>query len=139
MAILSDKFFCDTSFFFASLVQEDVNFDRAQQILEEAAEANALFLTTWDVISETVTLLRYRDGYDSAVEFLDEVVPTVQIVVYDVSVREEAARIFKKFSRDKQLSYCDCISYVIVTTLLNNIFCLSFDEDFKRLGLTVIV
>jgi predicted nucleic acid-binding protein len=139
MAILSDRLFCDTPFFFASLVEDDVNFDRARQILEEAVEVNTLFLTTWDIISETVTLLRYRDGYDSAVEFLDEVVPSVHIVTYDVSVRQEAVRVFKKFSRDKKLSYCDCISYVIITTLLDHMPSLSFDEDFKRLGLTVIV
>jgi hypothetical protein len=32
----------------------------------------------------------------------------------------------------------DTISFVVVTMLLNNMACLSFDRDFKQLGLTVI-
>ena len=33
---------------------------------------------------------------------------------------------------------CDAISYVVAKTILEDIVCLSFDEDFSQLGLTVI-
>jgi len=132
------KAFCDTSFFFASLYPKDVNYERAGQILNEALTQEVSLWTTWDIISETATLLLYRFNYRAAIRFLDEMKPVLNIVYYDDSVREEAERIFRLFSKDKRLSFCDAISYVVTKILLNDIACLSFDEDFSNLGLTVI-
>ena len=130
--------FCDTSFFFASLYPKDINYERAGQILSEALIQKILLCTTWDIISETVTLLLYRFNSRAAIRFLDEIKPALSIIYYNDSVREEAERIFRLFSKDKKLSFCNAISYVIVKTILKDIFCLSFDEDFCRLGLNVI-
>ena len=130
--------FCDTSFFFASLYPRDVHYGRAGQILEEALAQKVSLWTTWDIISETATLLLYRFNSRAALRFLDEIKPGLHVATYDDSVRREAERIFRLLSADKRLSFCDAISYVVVTTLLENIPCLSFDEDFARLGLTVI-
>jgi len=130
--------FCDTSFFFASLCPRDVNYERAGTILEEAEAQGIQLHTTWDIISETATLLLYRFHSQAAIRFLDEIKPVTQIVYYDDSVQEEAERVFRLWSRDKKISFCDAISYVVVKTILDNIACLSFDEDFARLGLRVI-
>ena len=130
--------FGDTSFFFACLYPKDVNFKRAGEILEEAVSQEITLWTTWDVISETATLLLYRFHAKAAIRFMDEIKPTLQIVEYDESVRQEAERVFRLLSKDKKLSFCDAISYVIVKTVLQDIACLSFDEDFSRLGLIVV-
>jgi predicted nucleic acid-binding protein len=130
--------FCDTSFFFASLYPADVNYERAGQILKEALDQKISLLTTWDIISETATLLLYRFSSKAAIRFLDEMKPVLNVVYYDDSVREEAEQIFRLFSKDKRLSFCDAISYVVAKTVLKDIVCLSFDEDFSQLGLTVI-
>lgn len=130
--------FCDTSFFFASLCPRDVNYERAGEILNEALTQGLSLFTTWDIISETVTLLLYRFHTRAAIRFLDEIKPALQIVHYDDSLREEAERIFRLFIRDKKISFCDALSYVVVKTILQDIVCLSFDEDFARLGLIVI-
>lgn len=63
--------------------------------------------------------------------------PSLHIVHYNDSVRMAAAEIFKKLSRDKRLSFCDSISYVVITHMLENMPCFSFDSDFRSLGLTV--
>jgi len=131
--------FCDTSFFFASLYPKDVNYERAGQILKEALDQKIFLLTTWDIISETATLLLYRFSSKAAIRFLDEMKPVLNVVYYDDSVREEAEQIFRLFCKDKRLSFCDAISYVVAKTVLEDIVCLSFDEDFSQLGLTVIV
>jgi predicted nucleic acid-binding protein len=134
----NNQAFCDTSFFFASLYPRDVNYERAGEILEEALAQEIGLCTTWDIISETVTLLLYRFHSRAAIRFLDEIKPALQIVYYDDSVHEEAERVFRLLSRDKKISFCDAISYVVVKTILNDIVCLSFDEDFSRLGLRLI-
>lgn len=115
--------FCDTSFFFASLYPKDVNYERAGQILNEALTQEVSLWTTWDIISETATLLLYRFNDRAAIRFLDEMKPVLNIVYYDDSVREEAERIFRLFSKDKRLSFCDAISYVVAKVLLGDIAC----------------
>ncbi|MBS3918439.1 MAG: type II toxin-antitoxin system VapC family toxin [Deltaproteobacteria bacterium] len=133
-----NRAFCDTSFLFASLYPKDINYERAGQILEEALNQKISLWTTWDIISETVTLLLYRFNSKAAIRFLDEIKPVLRIIYYDDSVRDEAERIFRLFSKDKNLSFCDAISYVVVKVILKDIVCISFDEDFSRLSLRVI-
>lgn len=129
--------FCDTSFFFASLYPGDTNYDRAGAILAECQEQSVTLHTTWDIISETVTLLRYRASYNTAIQFLDVVKPALAIVRYDDSIRSAAEEVFKKLSKDKKLSYCDTLSFVLISDLLDNMPCLTFDNDFRSLGLMV--
>lgn len=136
MIFPENKAFCDTSFFFASLYPYDVNFEKAGKLLEYCKDNNVLLYTTWDIISETVTLLRYRINYSIAVRFLETVKPSLFIVRYEDSVRIAAEEVFKKLSRDRRLSFCDAISYVVITHVLDNIPCLTFDRDFRSLGLT---
>jgi len=134
----ANRAFCDTSFFFASLYPKDINYERAGEILKQASDQKISLWTTWDIISETVTLLLYRFNAKAAIRFLDEMKPLLHIAAYDDSVRAEAERIFRLFCRERKLSFCDAISYVVVKMILKDIICLSFDEDFSRLGLTVI-
>ena len=137
MNLPQNKVFCDTSFFFASLCPDDSNFEKAGELLEYCANNTVTQYTTWDIISETVTLLRYRADYKTAVEFLDMVKPALSIIKYEDSIRSAAEEVFKKLSKDKRLSFCDATSYVVVTHILDNIPCLTFDKDFRTLGLTV--
>ncbi len=137
MILTQNEAFCDTSFFFASLCPDDSNFEKAGALLEYCKNNAVTLYTTWDVISETVTLLRYRASYRIAVKFMDIVKPVLSIVQYEDSVRTSAEEVFKKFSGDKRLSFCDAVSFVVLTQMLNNIPCFTFDKDFENLGLTV--
>lgn len=132
------QLFCDTSFFYACFDPADRNYQRARAIVAEATAVQSTFWVTWDIISETVTLLRYRRGFQAALTFLTEIKPQLKIVTYGDGVREEAERVFRQFARERRLSFCDAISFVVVTALLDHMPCLAFDEDFRGLGLTVI-
>lgn len=135
---LPDLVFCDTSFFYACLDPKDTNHARAQALVTESASLGTAFGTTWDIISETVTLLRYRRNYQAALAFLTNVKPELHIVGYGDRVREEAEQIFRSYARDHRLSFCDAVSFVVVTTLLDHAPCFTFDDDFRGLGLTVL-
>ena len=135
---LPSRLFCDTSFFYACLDPDDSNHDRAEELTDDAAASAAAIFTTWDIVSETITLLRYRKGFKEAATFLDEVKPNLTIVDYGQRVRDEAEQIFRRRGRLRRLSFCDAISFVVVTTLLSDFPCLAFDRDFRALGLTVI-
>jgi len=64
--------------------------------------------------------------------------PALRLVAYDEAIRAQAEVVFRQRGRDHQLSWCDTISFVVVTTLLDDTVCFSFDRDFKQLGLTVL-
>ena len=135
---IPNRLFCDTSFFYASLDASDENHDRALQIARQATVVPTSLYATWDIISETITLLRYRIGFQAALMFLTEVKPNLRIIAYGDRVRGEAEDVFRCYGRDHRLSFCDAISLVVVTTLLRNMACLAFDADFQELGLTVV-
>lgn len=135
---LPPQLFCDTSFFYVCFDPRDRNHRRAKAMVADMATAGCVLSVTWDIISETVTLLRYRRSFQAALAFLTEVKPQLRIVIYGDRVREEAEQIFRQYGRDHRLSFCDAVSFVVVTALLNNMSCLAFDEDFRSLGLTVI-
>ena len=135
---LPSRLFCDTSFFYACLDPKDANHDRAERLTDDAATSGVAFFTTWDIVSETVTLLRYRKGFRPALSFLEEVKPNLTVVEYGRGVRDEAEQIFRRHGRSRRLSFCDAVSFVVVTTLLDHMPSLAFDEDFRALGLTVI-
>lgn len=136
---LPRRVFCDTSFFYACFDRDDANNARAEELVTEAAASGTVFTATWDIISETVTLLRYRRNFQAALTFLNEVKPQLHIVTYGDRVRDEAEQVFRQYGRERRLSFCDAISFVVVTTLLDHMPCLAFDEDFRGLGLTVVV
>jgi predicted nucleic acid-binding protein len=135
---LPARAFCDTSFFYACLDPADINHDRARAMVTEAAASGATLFATWDIVSETATLLRYRRGYQAAVMFLAEVKPRLRLINYGDRVRSEAEDIFRRYGRDHRLSFCDAVSFVVVTTLLDRMPCLAYDADFRSLGLTTI-
>jgi predicted nucleic acid-binding protein len=135
---LPSRVFCDTSFFYACADPRDGHHRAAITLAGDAANRKTELCTTWDVISETVTLLRYRHSAVAALGFLDTVRPDLHIVEYGVDVRGEAEQVFRRHGRDHRLSFCDAISFVVVTTLLDRMPCFAFDEDFRRLGLAVI-
>ncbi len=135
---LPPRLFCDTSFFYACFDPRDVNHQQAEDLSAEAAESASTLYVTWDIISETLTLLRYRRSYRAALMFLSEIKPDLHIVNYGDSVRAEAEQIFRRYGREHKLSFCDAVSFVVVTTLLDDIPSLVFDGDFRTLGLIVI-
>jgi hypothetical protein len=44
----------------------------------------------------------------------------------------------RRLTRNERGLGCDAISFVVVTALPDRMSCFAFDEDFRRLGLTVI-
>ena len=135
---LPREVFCDTSFFYACLDPSDANHEAASGLVQRATEARTTFTATWDIISESATLLRYRAGFRAAETFLTTIVPALDVADYDDKVRRHAEDVFLRFGRDRRLSYCDALSYAVVRLQLEDMPCLAFDRDFLALGLTVI-
>ena len=54
------RVFADTSYFFALLDPRDASHARAVEISEEVLLRNIELVTTWEIVLESATLLRYR-------------------------------------------------------------------------------
>jgi predicted nucleic acid-binding protein len=132
------RVFCDTSFFYAVIDSNDADHEKALSLSEWIKDGNLSAITTWEVVVETVTLLRNRLGYRDSKIFIDTVLPGLNIVYIGGPERRKALETFLKLGRDKKLSLCDVISYVVVKEHLKGIPCLAFDEDFRKLGLRVL-
>jgi predicted nucleic acid-binding protein len=130
--------FVDTSFFYAVLDKRDRDHEDASRLAQFVQSKQIPLIATWEIIVETVTLLRYRYSYRGATAFIDQILPELNIFYIDADTRARALGAFLKFSRDKRISLCDAISYVVITEHLDFIPSLTFDEDFKQLGLIVL-
>lgn len=131
--------FADTSFWFAALESADANHGRAGGLLERARTSRTRFHSTREIVGETLTLLRYRSGARNALVFLNDVLPTIEVVVPDAAVHATALELFRRLAPTRRLSHCDALSFAVVRTVLDDMPCLAFDRDFRALGLTVLL
>ena len=130
--------YADTSFFYATLDRRDRCYSRARTLVRQIQEWRIGIVTTWEVVVETVTLLRYRYSYLGAQTFVRRILPTLNLVYLDETERHKALILFGRVSRERKISLCDAISAVVVKDRLGSIPCLAFDEGSRSLGLPVI-
>lgn len=132
-------FFFDTSFWIALMYPKDEDHRNSKRFFYSILETNILLYTTIDVISETVTTLRYlrKIGYHLAKRFIEEIRPELLVRYPTKNDYHRVQELYIKYAKDKEISFCDLGAYVIVKERLNDIPCLSFDSDYKKLGLNV--
>jgi predicted nucleic acid-binding protein len=111
---------------------------RALELLEEADRAAAQLCTIWDCVGESLTVLRRHFGHRAACALADSVRDLV-LVGIDTSHRLQALAEFRRLSRgQRRLSLVDVLCAVVIRRELAGDPALSFDRDFRALGLTVI-
>ena len=129
--------YCDASFFIALFSKKDSKHGRALELFHEIKENRIAVYTSWFIISEAMTILLYQYGYSEALTF-NQSIDLYRIFHTTESQHHQAIALFNLFSKDRKLSFTDALSRVLISGELKNIPALSFDEDFKSLGLTTI-
>ena len=128
---MNDLVFVDTGGWFVSIVPWDANHDLAKNWL---AQNNRSLLTTDSVLSETLTLLRFRGEHQRAM-WLGEKIWSEELAVLYMVDREDqlpAWDVFRRFA-DKGWSFVVCLSKVIMERLeIDTAF--SFDHHFRQFG-----
>jgi predicted nucleic acid-binding protein len=137
-APIPSALFTDTSFFYTLLDRRDRDHGVAKALAAWVQDQQVPLVTTWEIVVETVTLLRYRYSYQAARSFIQRILPRLNLIYLMNEDRAKALDWFRKLSRDNKISVCDAISYLVVREHLNFVPCLTFDEDFEQLGLTVV-
>jgi predicted nucleic acid-binding protein len=129
--------YCDASFFIALFSKKDTKHKRALELFKEIKVDRIAIHTSWFVISEAMTVLRYQYGYPEALSF-NQAIDLYEIHHSTVSQHQQAMATFNLFSKDKKISFVDALARVLILGELKKMPALSFDDDFRAMGLTTI-
>ena len=127
--------FVDTSAWYARYALRDVNHNAAKAF----HLANHLPLVTTDyVVDETLTLFKARGNRELAFRIgpkllAGQLARLVHVSEQDV---ESAWQLFAAH-RDKEWSFTDCVSYVVMKRL-QIVEAFAFDEHFKQFGFAIV-
>ena len=129
--------YCDASFFVALFSKKDVKHKRALQLFKEIKENHITIHTCWFIVSEAMTVLLYQYGYSEALTF-NQSIDLFKIIRSNESQHHQAIALFNLFGKDRKISFVDALSHVLISGELKNMPALSFDCDFRTMGLTTI-
>lgn len=128
--------FVDTSAFAALADSSDDNHVRAVEFNKTASGVR--LITTNYVLDELHTLLLLHAGYRKTVQFknkLDLLIDREVLTLIWVSeaIAAQSWQIFEQFNVDKQWSFTDCTSYVVMRNSgITEAF--TFDHHFSQMG-----
>jgi len=127
--------FIDTSAFLSLEDESDQYHEGAIQFREQVLRMRRYeIVTTSYILDETLTLIRFRIGIKSSIDFskklrMSEVVKSVYI---SRGLEERALDIFEKYD-DKDFSFTDCVSFVVMREMgIKEAF--AFDHHFDQMG-----
>lgn len=128
------KVFVDTSAWFASYDRHDQSYAAAERVTRHLHLQHATLVLSDFVLTETLTLIRYRLGHVSAVRFGQAVLESrlAELVAVTEPIRQRAWEIFQRYD-DKTFSFTDCSSFAVMESLeLKTAF--AFDTHFEQYG-----
>ena len=132
-----NRLFVDTSAWAALADSTDVNHELAVLFRDEAAGKYRLITTNY-ILDELYTLLLMNVGYLQTVTFKRRIdfltqQGTLQIIWILEDTANNAWRVFEQFNVDKQWSFTDCVSYVVMQQR-QIIEAFTFDRHFAQMG-----
>ena len=129
--------FVDTSAWCAIEDKDDIHHDEALKFKDEIA-GTCVLVTTNYVLDETYTLLLLNIGHQKTVDFHNTIeqmarAGILQIEQISKAFGEETWKIFERFNTDKEWSFTDCASYVVMKQLeIREVF--AFDHHFEQMS-----
>lgn len=126
--------FIDTGAFLARYVQRDQHHAMATAFWDTLTRENVPCFTSSLVLSETLTLLGRRATYLFAAERARQLYSSTVLKILRPEVNDEVAAlvVFEKYA-DRKVSFCDCVSFVLMRRLgITDAF--TFDNYFATAG-----
>ncbi len=131
------KLFVDTAAWLALNDKNDQYHKKAMAKSLEIKAKKIKLITSEYILDESITLIRYRVSHQAAVIFGDSLFKSRIVKIVDITEgnRLKAWEIFKKYN-DKELSFTDCTSFVLIKNLkLQKAF--TFDKHFEQIGVMI--
>ena len=127
------RLFVDTSAWLALNDRNDQYYSRAAAKSTDIKRHRIELITSEYIIDVSITLIRYRVSHQAAVIFGNSLLNSNIVRIEDVTAEDrfKAWEMFKKFE-DKELSFTDCTSFVLMKNLrLQKAF--TFDDHFRQM------
>jgi len=131
--------FVDTSAWIATASAADENHAAASAYFRDAVDSGVLLFTTRFVFAETLIFIRKRVSVDKSIQFGEylRTSPQVKMLEIPADLHENAWEIFRKYRYWRDLSYVDCLSFVVMKNSgIKKAFC--FDDDFRTYGFQAV-
>ena len=130
--------FVDTAGWVAAADAADPHGNAMRQARDHWLKQEGGLLTTDYVCCETLTVLRFRLGLNVAEAWWKQIETSVRLRIEHIdSIRADKARaIFFRYA-DKELSFTDCTSFVVMREL-RAVKALTLDRHFQQMGFEVI-
>ena len=130
--------FVDTAAWVAAADSADAACPSVQQSRDQWLSAGGLLTTTDYVIDETLTTLRFRLGLDAAEAWWFQIEGSTRLRIESIDqARAERARSLFFRYRDKDFSFTDCCSFVLMQEL-RILRVLTLDHHFRQMGFEVV-
>jgi uncharacterized protein len=128
--------FVDTGAWYALATPSDVDHERATAFVANSTEP--LFTSDY-VVDELLTLFVVRGQKHKGIEWRHDVLEAGGMHLVHVADKDftNALRIYEQFA-DKQWSFTDCTSYVLMQRL-KVLTAFSFDEHFRQFGIVSVL
>ena len=128
----------DTAGWMACADEADPAHGRAREARDAALEQGSLLVTTDYVIDETLTLIRMRLGLRAAKVWWDQIAgsPRLRWEWVGAARAEKARGVFFRY-RDKDYSFTDCTSFVVMQELKLKV-ALGTDRHFQQMGFQLL-
>ena len=130
------RIFIDTSAFLALEDESDEHHQEAIRFRERELHAGSYeVVTTSYVLDETLTLIRNRLGIQASIDFSRKIRTSriVRRISVSSETEEKALDLFERYD-DKNFSFTDCVSFVVMQDLgIQDAF--TFDNHFVQMGL----
>lgn len=129
--------FVDTSAWCAVRDEKDENHNKATSFLKEIIEKRYHLKTTNYILDETYTRLLGCIGCKSVIQFkhsIDQMLDSKILTMIQISefMQELAWEVFERFNADKEWSFTDCTSKVVMEQdQIGEVF--AFDHHFEQM------
>ncbi len=137
--------FIDTSGWIALYHKKDKFHEKAIKINKELLDNNYYYITTNFIFDETITALLYKANHSLSVNFGERIQNTenVRIIYITREIENKSWELFKKYS-DKEFSFTDCTSFVILQGLFEDkrvkeVKLFASDNHFCQMGYEILL
>ena len=130
--------FADTAAWVSAADSADISGPLVRQIRDQWLSEGGILVTTDYVVDETLTTIRFRLGLDAAEAWWRQIEGSTRLRIESVGEarRERARSLFFRY-RDKDVSFTDCCSFVVMRDLrIRRV--LTLDHHFRQMGFEVV-
>ena len=130
--------FVDTAAWIAAADSADTSGPGVRKARDQWLSEGGMLVTTDYVVDETLTTIRFRIGLDAAEAWWLQIEGSTRLRIKSINeARRDRARSLFFGYRDKDFSFTDCCSFVLMRELRIR-RALTLDHHFRQMGFEVI-